>query len=357
MNSIDLSVIIPVYNAALLLNRCLDSIFQQSTSYSVEVIMVDDGSTDNSVELIRARKEANIHLYQQKNSGPSVARNVGIEHAQGRYAAFLDADDYWKDGFIEKTISFLDEHTECVGVSVGQKHVVYGAGNIIKPDFLKDENDKQKSFVIDDFYSFWAENDHICTGSMTMRTSILKQTGGQRSDLRICEDIEFWLVLASYGKIGLIPEVLFVADGGAIVAHYGWKKYVNRFQNIPSFESWMQRIVKRLNSYQMDLLTKKLNDIVCGISRAKICGGDFCGSYKNIQLYKQSKSVPLIVKIANNGLVIFTVYAFLYRGYQFIKINRDLLNNYLFSVFFSKFIFAKTFINKVKGIGRVKVFM
>lgn len=55
----DLSVIIPVYNAALLLNRCLDSIFSQSTQYTYEVILIDDGSTDNSIEIIKSRKEYN----------------------------------------------------------------------------------------------------------------------------------------------------------------------------------------------------------------------------------------------------------------------------------------------------------
>ena len=97
---IDLSIIIPAYNGALLLNRCLDSIFNQNTQYSYEVILVDDGSTDNSVELIEARKEPNIILYQQQNAGPAMARNKGIELAQGRYIAFIDADDFWKQGYI-----------------------------------------------------------------------------------------------------------------------------------------------------------------------------------------------------------------------------------------------------------------
>ena len=63
----DLSVIIPVYNAAALIDRCLDSVFSQKTRYTFEVILIDDGSTDNSVDLINARKEMNIILYKQKN--------------------------------------------------------------------------------------------------------------------------------------------------------------------------------------------------------------------------------------------------------------------------------------------------
>lgn len=81
----DLSVIIPVYNAAALLDRCLDSVFNQKTRYTYEVILVDDGSTDNSVELIKARNEKNIILYKQQNAGPAAARNKGVELAQGKY--------------------------------------------------------------------------------------------------------------------------------------------------------------------------------------------------------------------------------------------------------------------------------
>lgn len=108
----DLSIIISVYNKSKLINRCLDSIFNQTTNYSYEVILVDDGSTDDSVELIKARTDSNIILYEQKNAGPSVVRNKGVELSHGKYCAYLDADDYWKDGFIEKTVSFLEEHDD-----------------------------------------------------------------------------------------------------------------------------------------------------------------------------------------------------------------------------------------------------
>lgn len=84
---------------------------------------MDDGSTDNSVELIKARKEPNIVLYRQQNAGPSVARNKGVELAQGKYVTFIDADDYWEDGYTKESVKFLNEHQECVAVTVGCKNV------------------------------------------------------------------------------------------------------------------------------------------------------------------------------------------------------------------------------------------
>ena len=209
----DLSVIIPVYNAGALINRCLDSIFLQQDTYEVEVICIDDGSTDNSVELIKSRKEQNIVLLQQENAGPAKARNKGMHVAKGRYMAYLDADDYWQPSFIEETISFLDTHTECIAVTVGQKHITT-SGTHILPAIIN--NSDGESLVLDDFYSFWLQHNHVCTGSIVIKTDIAKATGGQREDLRICEDLEFWALIATFGKLGFIPKMLFVSDGSKV---------------------------------------------------------------------------------------------------------------------------------------------
>ena len=147
MLQIDLSVIIPVYNAVPLLERCLNSIFIQTTQYSYEVILVDDGSTDNSVEVIKARPERNIVLHQQSNAGPAAARNKGMELAKGKYVAFIDADDYWNDGYIEQTVQFLEEHVRCVAVSVGCKSISFGNPPCYCPAFVND-NSKFSAFVM-----------------------------------------------------------------------------------------------------------------------------------------------------------------------------------------------------------------
>lgn len=239
----DLSIVIPVYNASKLLNRCLDSIFSQKTQYSYEVILVDDGSSDNSVELIKARKEPNIVLFQQQNAGPSVARNEGVKLAEGTYCAYLDADDYWMPGFIEKTVSFLEEHKECVAVNVAQRHLSV-SGDHLAPACYTEYKD---AFILEDFFSFWAANMHVCTGSVAIRTEVIRAAGGMRRDLRITEDLEFWALIATYGRWGFIPELLFVSDGGDVTQSQGWlSKMERRWKNAPSIAEWEKRIVTRL---------------------------------------------------------------------------------------------------------------
>ena len=236
----DLSIIIPVYNAAALIGRCLDSIFGQTTQYSYEVICVDDGSTDRSVELIEARKEANIRLYRQQNAGPAMARNKALAEAKGKYVCYIDADDYWEETFFEKTIVFLETHPECIAVSVGQRHLTV-SGNHIAPACINKYN---TSIVLEDFFSFWAEWMHVCTGSIMIRTEYAKKAGGQRTELRITEDLEYWALLATYGKFGMLPEVLFTSDGTDLIKGDGWlKKMKIRWRNAPSIADWEKRII------------------------------------------------------------------------------------------------------------------
>lgn len=242
-SDIDVSVVVPVYNAGELLDRCLDSIFNQNTDCSIEVILVDDGSTDNSVELIRRRPEQNrIRLFRQANSGPSKARNKGIAEARGRFLAFLDADDYWLPGFLETTTEFMNTHPECVAVSVAQRHLTT-SGTYESPNNWSSLAPGE-GVELDDFYKFWADNNHICTGSILIRTDVAKATGGQREDMRVCEDLEYWALLGTYGTLGYLPELLFVSDGSKVTANVGWvQKHLPRWNNAVPIDEWEKRIV------------------------------------------------------------------------------------------------------------------
>lgn len=243
MKTIDLSIIIPVYNAALSIERCLNSIFKQDTQYTYEVILIDDGSSDDSVNIIKKIRGKNILLHQQNNAGPSVARNKGIELSKGRYCAFLDADDYWINGFIEKTINFLDLHSECIAVNVAQKHLTVSGKSFIPSCY----NQYSSPFILTDFFTFWANYMHVCTGSVVIRNDKLKDIGGMRTDLRITEDLELWALISTYGQWGFIPEILFVSDGGDTTHSIGWlNKMKIRWNNAPSIEVWERRIIKHL---------------------------------------------------------------------------------------------------------------
>lgn len=105
------SIIIPVYNAAEYLDQCLDSALAQVDG-RVEVICIDDGSSDGSVELIkeRAAQDDRISLTQQQHQGAGAARNKGIERAMGKYLYFLDSDDFIDGGILDKAVGVMERH-------------------------------------------------------------------------------------------------------------------------------------------------------------------------------------------------------------------------------------------------------
>ena len=291
----DLSIIIPVYNKSKLINRCLDSIFKQTTIHSYEVVLVDDGSTDDSVELIKARTEGNIILYEQQNAGPSVARNKGVELSHGKYCAYLDADDYWGDGFIEKTVSFLEEHDDCVAVNVAQRHLTLSGEHVAPVCY----NEYSKPFVLDDFFLFWADYMHVCTGSVVIRSEVIKQIGGMRTDLRITEDLEFWALVSTYGSWGFIPEILFVSDGMETITNQAeWlKKMQIRWNNAPSVTDWEKRIVKRAN--QTEEYKKARGRIARNLVYCQLLSGRERLARREAKLYGQNFTNDAIGKLMN----------------------------------------------------------
>ena len=101
MNNIKFSVIIPVYQKGPFLKKCIESVLKQSFK-DYEIILVDDGSTDNSSEICKnySLKNENVFYYYKKNSGVSATRNFGINNAKNNYIAFIDADDFWEKDFL-----------------------------------------------------------------------------------------------------------------------------------------------------------------------------------------------------------------------------------------------------------------
>lgn len=105
------SVIIPAYNVGNYIESCLRSVFEQSCS-DFEVIVINDGSTDDTEENIRKLQDFKLRLITQKNSGVSVARNRGIQEANGKYIAFMDGDDMWAPSHLADASLFFAEHPD-----------------------------------------------------------------------------------------------------------------------------------------------------------------------------------------------------------------------------------------------------
>jgi len=301
-----ISVIIPAYNTALLIERTIRSVLAQSRQ-DFEILIVDDCSTDDTLDVVRKIDDARIRVFRQtENRGPAAARNRGLAEAKGEYCAFLDGDDYWEPDFLKATGDFLDAHPETVAVSVMQCHKIIGKEPVTAPR----DTGVTEPVVLPDFFDFWAKFNHVCTGSVLMRTTVARQLDGQREDLRICEDLEFWALLATQGPWGFIPKVLFTSDGGLVTKKQGWmKKNMRRWQSAPPVDDWAKRIVAGFQGNVPETFALALGRIARNLCYSHIMAGKTRLAREEVRKYgndfPQNRINSLFRHMAKNGFFWF----------------------------------------------------
>jgi len=238
------SVIVPAYNVEACLKQCVDSVLSQSLKAS-EVIVVNDGSTDRTAEMARSYGDQIVYI-EQDNQGQGAARNAGLRIAKGEFIAFLDADDYWLPDFLKETMAFLSEHDEAVAVSTGYIINRRGKQRIGPAGLLAKSSSDGNGYILDSFFDTWAQYDHVRTGTVLMRRSVIEQAGGQL-EIRISQDLEYWGYMATFGPWGFIPRPLWVGDSYSHAMQAGWlARYRQRRRACPTVEQWQRRIVPRL---------------------------------------------------------------------------------------------------------------
>jgi glycosyltransferase involved in cell wall biosynthesis len=179
-----ISAVIPCYNGAAFLQEALDSIASQTRSVE-EVIVVDDGSSDASVEI--AHHAGAIVIVLPRNSGPAAARNSGIAAARGELIAFLDADDCWAPMHCEAVATLLERHPECpIAFSRIRR---FGDEDSVSPIYL--DEDTPASVL----WHMIAENI-VPQSAAIVRRETLRAHGGYDETRRYSEDYELWLRLA-----------------------------------------------------------------------------------------------------------------------------------------------------------------
>jgi len=177
------SIIIPTYNRDKYICDAIDSVFAQ-TYKDYEVIVVDDGSTDSTKEVVKKYGDR-VRYFYQNNQGPSVARNHGVDRSSGEYLAFLDDDDLWLPNFLEIQVRALDEEGGLAFVCSGA-YVVNETGKQIDIWKMRANN----SFL--DLYHM----NFVLTLTVLLRRQYFDIVGGFDRRFKICQDYDLWLRLA-----------------------------------------------------------------------------------------------------------------------------------------------------------------
>lgn len=209
MNSKDartvaVSVIIPVRNGERTLARAIDSAFAQSFAGGIEVIVVDNGSTDHTADVIRHYGDRIIALYEPI-PGQARARNVAIFAARGDYLAFLDADDEWVPEKLARMIPLFEEDPECT-LAYHDAIEVDTAGNVTKKSYYPVGHNSAPSLA--DLLSGKFPGNPILPTNVVMRRSIALRVGGFVEDLSGMEDVGLWFLVREHGPFRFRAEAL-----------------------------------------------------------------------------------------------------------------------------------------------------
>lgn len=197
-------MIIPTYRRANLIGRAIQSIISQ-TYKDFEIIVVDDGSNDNTEETIRSIKDERIiYIRHDKNQGAPAARNTGIKAALGNYIAFQDSDDYWHPQKLEKQIKVFENSPSEVGVVyTGFFRIVNGIKEYIPYSWVtKKEGDIHKELLKGNF---------IALSSIVVRKECFKKVGLFDERLPRLQDWEFVIRISKYYSFKFIEEPLLTA--------------------------------------------------------------------------------------------------------------------------------------------------
>ncbi len=204
-----ISIVIPAYNCALYVEETFRSV-QEQDFQNWEIIFVNDGSTDNTAEVLEsfASEDSRVIVIEQENGRQGKARNNGISHAQGEWIAFLDADDLWDANKLSLQLHKTQEAN--VDLSFTDGFICLG-NNMNLREFRFGVIDKyyQGNNAILEFH----EQNRIPTSSVLVKKSVLLEVGGfpEKLEIQNCEDYLLWVTLLTKGKmfLGIAESLLF----------------------------------------------------------------------------------------------------------------------------------------------------
>lgn len=259
------SIVIPVYNSAGYLEKIIEQLLEQ-THEEMEIIFVDDGSSDNSAEIIKKyeEKDKRIRYIYQDNSGPSKARNTGIDFAQGEYLTFVDSDDSVANDYIAKLCEGISQNKAdvcCCGYTCLERDKKYTHNDY----YPMERNEKEK------FLEKLFEGTGGTTWGKIYRTEIIKSNDIKFDErYRLCEDQLFAL------EVFLRCKIFSSIDCNG---YYYNRLNENSLVNKLNFEEWKQQLtllkvmedVLKVNdipkNFSEQLMIKKFQNVIINLAR------------------------------------------------------------------------------------------
>jgi len=238
----EISVIIPVYNKEKYIKNTLKSVLRQDfTDY--EIIIIDDGSTDRSIEIIKELNLPDIQIIQQANQGVAVARNKGAEMATGKILSFLDADDLWLPNHLSE-IKKLSENFKEAAFFATAYQIKYQNG---LKDFVYKFTPSYQ--LLSQYYQYSYRFPLFFTSNFAVKKDIFQQTGGFKTGID-AEDTEYFLRLGAQYALGYATKITMIhihKAENSLFAKYNTDNKIKILKNFSSLEKKDQKLKKYLD--------------------------------------------------------------------------------------------------------------
>ncbi|MBK9926013.1 MAG: glycosyltransferase family 2 protein [Anaerolineales bacterium] len=194
------SVVVPLYNKEQHIKRAVLSVLDQNF-IRYELLIVDDGSTDNSYEVAKSIEDDRIRIIRQSNQGECAARNRGILESSSEFIAFLDADDCWKPSFLDQIASLIKEYPTC-GVYATSYEVVdeFGVCQPLKKSYFV----RGWRGILDNYFEIIRDYFPFNSSSVAIRKEALKKVNGFPVGVKLGGDIATWFNLCTVTKFAYV---------------------------------------------------------------------------------------------------------------------------------------------------------
>lgn len=193
------SVVIPLYNKEATIYNTIQTVLNQEFGY-FEIIVIDDGSTDGSVETVKAIKDDRINIISISNGGVSNARNIGVNYSKYEYVAFLDADDLWDSLYLLEINNLISRYPNCGLYASGYRIEFQNKSVVVGENYIEG--------VVDNVFKSMLFDNIIWTSACVVRKSVFEIVGGFPVGMITGEDHYMWTKVASEFNVVFCPRTL-----------------------------------------------------------------------------------------------------------------------------------------------------
>ena len=298
----NISIIIPVFNRENTISRAIDSVLNQ-TYKSLEIIVVDDGSTDKTAEILKSYSN-NIKVIHQKNSGVSVARNNGIKNSIGEWIALLDSDDEWLPNKLKLEVDYINENLD---MKILQTEEIWiRNGKRIDPK-------KYHKKIAGNIFQKSLELCLVSPSAVIFKRSLFNEIGEFDEDLPVCEDYDYWLRVSLKYPVGLIKKYGIIKYGGhsdqLSQKYWGMDRFrIQSLEKIVNNES----LDKQKKQMVLNTLLKKLNILLIGARKRNKNVSVLVGKIEKYEKIKSHEFTNILqltkTNINNNSDLVVTLF-------------------------------------------------